>query len=57
VASYGGAVSSGSACALLQSVGAAGFGYGGTALLAGAGAVVAVPLLAGGYLEYRYIKG
>ncbi len=56
MASYGGVVSAGSACALFQSIGAAGLGYGGTALLAGAGAVVAVPLLAGGYLGYTYIK-
>jgi hypothetical protein len=34
VASYGGAVSAGSTCALFQSIGAAGLGYGGAALLA-----------------------
>ncbi|KAA1078674.1 hypothetical protein PGTUg99_011500 [Puccinia graminis f. sp. tritici] len=41
MASYGGSVGSGSACAILQSVGAAGLGVGGIAVAAGAGGFLA----------------
>ena len=56
MASYGGAVTSGSLCALLQSAGATGLGGGPIGLLAFGGFVIIGGVCAGAYALTKHIK-